>query len=82
MKITDLTLSLFAWDGIPATSYGAHSGKFSGSSVLGLLAIETDAAVAHSTWASASSREAPPRRATSGVNTRAASARSWCATPS
>jgi L-alanine-DL-glutamate epimerase-like enolase superfamily enzyme len=45
MKITDLTLSLFAWDGIPATSYGAHSGKFSGSSVLGLLAIETDAGI-------------------------------------
>jgi L-alanine-DL-glutamate epimerase-like enolase superfamily enzyme len=42
MKITDLTLTLFAWDDIPATSYGAHTGKFSGASKLGLLAITTD----------------------------------------
>lgn len=42
MKITDVTLTLFAWDGIPATSYGAHTGKFSGASQLGLLAIVTD----------------------------------------
>ncbi|MDB5731415.1 MAG: mandelate racemase/muconate lactonizing enzyme [Variovorax sp.] len=42
MKITDLTLTLFAWDDIPATSYGAHTGKFSGQSRLGLLAIDTD----------------------------------------
>jgi L-alanine-DL-glutamate epimerase-like enolase superfamily enzyme len=45
MKITDVTLTLFAWDGIPATSYGAHTGKFSGSTQLGLLAIETDAGI-------------------------------------
>ena len=42
MKITDVTLTLFAWDGIPATSYGAHTGKFAGASQLGLLKIETD----------------------------------------
>ncbi len=42
MKITDVSLTLFAWDDIPATSYGAHTGKFSGQSRLGLLAIETD----------------------------------------
>lgn len=42
MKITDLTLTLFAWDDIPATSYGAHRGTFAGSSTLGLVAIETD----------------------------------------
>ena len=42
MKITDVTLTLFAWDDIPATSYGAHTGKFSGASKLGLLAIATD----------------------------------------
>ena len=42
MKITDVTLTLFAWDDIPATSYGAHTGKFSGQSRLGLLAIGTD----------------------------------------
>ena len=42
MKITDVTLTLFAWDDIPATSYGAHTGKFSGQTKLGLLAIATD----------------------------------------
>jgi L-alanine-DL-glutamate epimerase-like enolase superfamily enzyme len=42
MKITDVSLTLFTWDDIPATSYGAHTGKFSGQSRLGLLAISTD----------------------------------------
>lgn len=42
MKITDITLTLFAWDNIPATSYGAHTGAFSGQSRLGLLAVATD----------------------------------------
>jgi len=42
MKITDVTLTLFAWDDIPATTYGAHSGRFGGSSQLGLLRIVAD----------------------------------------
>jgi L-alanine-DL-glutamate epimerase-like enolase superfamily enzyme len=42
MKITDVTLTLFAWDDIPATSYGAHTGRFSGATRLGLLEISTD----------------------------------------
>ena len=42
MKITDVTLTLFAWDDIPATTYGAHTGRFSGTSQLGLLRIVTD----------------------------------------
>jgi L-alanine-DL-glutamate epimerase-like enolase superfamily enzyme len=41
MKITDVSLTLFAWDDIPATQYGFHS-KFSGSSALGLLRLRTD----------------------------------------
>ena len=41
MKITDVTLTLFAWDDIPLTSYGAHTGRFSGGSKLGLLTITT-----------------------------------------
>ncbi|MFI5003280.1 MAG: enolase C-terminal domain-like protein [Reyranellales bacterium] len=41
MKITDVSLTLFAWDDIPATQYGQHS-RFSGSSALGLLRIRTD----------------------------------------
>jgi hypothetical protein len=42
MKITDVTLTLFAWDDIPPTSYGAHTGRFSGRSALGLLRHPTD----------------------------------------
>jgi L-alanine-DL-glutamate epimerase-like enolase superfamily enzyme len=42
MKITDLTVTLFAWGDIPATSYGRHTGRFSGSSDLGLLTLRTD----------------------------------------
>jgi len=41
MKITDVTLTLFAWDDIPPTTYGQHS-KFAGSSALGLLRLVTD----------------------------------------
>ena len=41
MRITDVTLTLFAWDDIPPTSYGAHTGRFSGGSKLGLLTITT-----------------------------------------
>ena len=42
MKITDVTLTLFAWDDIPPTTYGAHTGRFSGKSALGLLRLMTD----------------------------------------
>lgn len=42
MKITDVTLTLFAWDDIPPTTYGTHTGRFSGRSALGLLRIQTD----------------------------------------
>ena len=42
MKITDVTLTLFAWENIPATTYGRHTGKFGGQSQLGLLTLRTD----------------------------------------
>jgi len=45
MKITDVHLTLFAWDDIPATTYGRHTGKFSGASQLGLVTIDTDEGV-------------------------------------
>jgi len=45
MKITEVTLTLFTWSDIPATTYGRHTGKFSGQSQLGLLRIATDAGV-------------------------------------
>ena len=42
MKITDVTLTLFAWDDIPATKYGQLSQEFSGTSQMGLVTISTD----------------------------------------
>lgn len=42
MKITDVTLTLFAWGSIPATTYGRHTGKFGGTSQLGLVTVSTD----------------------------------------
>lgn len=42
MKITDVTLTLFAWEDIPATTYNEHTGTFRGTSQLGLLRIVSD----------------------------------------
>src|SRR5262245_7072692 len=42
VKITDVTLTLFAWPDIPTTTYGRHTGRFSGQSQLGLLRLVTD----------------------------------------
>lgn len=42
MKIDDVTLTLFSWDDIPATRYGHHTGRFSGTTNMGLLTIRTD----------------------------------------
>lgn len=42
MKITDVTVTLFAWNDIPATRYATHTGLFSGQSQLGLVAVSTD----------------------------------------
>jgi L-alanine-DL-glutamate epimerase-like enolase superfamily enzyme len=46
VKITDVTLTLFAWRGIPPTQYGRHTGRFGGQSQLGLLEVTTDDGVA------------------------------------
>lgn len=56
MKIDDVTLTLFAWDGIPATQYGQHTGKFSGESQLGLLTVRADDGVEGHAFLGASSR--------------------------
>jgi L-alanine-DL-glutamate epimerase-like enolase superfamily enzyme len=42
VKITDVSLTLFAWEGIPPTQYGRHTGRFGGRSQLGLLTLRTD----------------------------------------
>jgi hypothetical protein len=45
MKITDVTLTLFGWPGIPPTTYGRHTGRFGDESQLGLLTLATDEGV-------------------------------------
>jgi len=42
MKITDVNLTLFAWESIPSTIYGHHTARPTGNSDLGLLAVSTD----------------------------------------
>ena len=58
MRITDVTLTLFAWDGIPATRYGQHTGHFQGESQLGLLTIQTDSGLEGHAFLGSSSRGA------------------------
>jgi L-alanine-DL-glutamate epimerase-like enolase superfamily enzyme len=58
MKIDDLTLTLFEWPGIPSTTYGRHTGKFAGTSQLGLLTIRTDEGVEGHSFLGAASRPA------------------------
>ena len=43
--IDDVTLTLFAWDDIPPTQYGVHTGTFVGASQLGLLTVRTKGGV-------------------------------------
>jgi L-alanine-DL-glutamate epimerase-like enolase superfamily enzyme len=42
MKITDVTLTLFTFEGVPLTTYAAHLANTSGRSELGLLRVRTD----------------------------------------
>jgi len=58
MKIDDVLLTLSAWDDIPATRYGSHTGKFSGRSQLGLLTLKTDEGVEGHAFLGAASRSA------------------------
>src|SRR5215471_3619963 len=58
MKITDVTLTLFSWESIPATIYGHHTARPTGKSDLGLLAIATDEGVAGHAFLGTSSNPA------------------------
>ena len=58
MRITDVTIRLFAWEGIPATQYGRHTGAFSGRSDLGLVTIHTDQGLEGHAFLGSSSRPA------------------------
>ena len=54
MKITDVTLTFFAWEGLPSISYGLTIHSRGGSTVLALLTILTDeGVVGHSLLGSA-----------------------------
>ncbi len=58
MKITDITITLFAWDGIPATQYGRHTGTFIGKSDLGLVTVTTDQGLAGHAFLGSASKPA------------------------
>jgi L-alanine-DL-glutamate epimerase-like enolase superfamily enzyme len=58
MKIDDVTLTLFAWDDIPATKYGGHTAEFKGRSHLGLLTVKTDEGVEGNAFLGSASRSA------------------------
>ena len=45
MKITDVSLTLFAWDDLPRLEYSPHNARISGSSQLGLVTVSTDQGV-------------------------------------
>lgn len=46
MNISDVSVTLFAWNDIPPTRYAAHTGLFSGRSQLGLVTVGTDEGIA------------------------------------
>jgi L-alanine-DL-glutamate epimerase-like enolase superfamily enzyme len=58
VKITDVTLTLFAWTDIPSTQYGRHTGRFGGQSQLGLLRIMTDEGLEGHAFLGSASRSA------------------------
>src|SRR6476661_8425364 len=58
MKITDISLTLFAWESIPRTVYGAHTAHPTGKSDLGLLRIVTDEGVEGNAFLGTSSNPA------------------------
>jgi L-alanine-DL-glutamate epimerase-like enolase superfamily enzyme len=59
MKITDVTITLFAWDDLPARQFGKHTGKMpGGSSQLGLVSIRTDDGVDGHSFLGSSNRGA------------------------
>jgi L-alanine-DL-glutamate epimerase-like enolase superfamily enzyme len=58
VKIVDVKLTLFRWDGIPAVSYGINIRFPGGTSTLGLLAINTDEGVTGHAFLGGATRDA------------------------
>ena len=54
MRITDLSVTMFEWRGLPAASYSDKNPSAAATPELGLISIETDAGISgHSFLASA-----------------------------
>lgn len=45
MRITDVTVTLFAWDGLPTIQYSPQNPRIGGTSQLGLVTVSTDQGV-------------------------------------
>ena len=59
MKISDVTVTLFAWDDLPPRQFGRHTGRMAGGkSELGLVTIRTDDGVEGHSFLGSSSRGA------------------------
>jgi L-alanine-DL-glutamate epimerase-like enolase superfamily enzyme len=58
MKIVDVQLTLFTWNGIPAVNYGNNIRLAGGSSTLGLLEIKTDEGVTGHAFLGGAARDA------------------------
>lgn len=58
MKITDLHVTMFRWDGLPAASYSDRNPAAGAPSELGLVTIETDVGVVGHSFLGASFRSA------------------------
>jgi L-alanine-DL-glutamate epimerase-like enolase superfamily enzyme len=58
MKIDDISLTLFTWDGIPAVAYGTHVRQAAATRIMGLLEIKTDAGVTGHAFLGSSGRGA------------------------
>ena len=58
MKVEDLKVTLFRWEGIPDTKYVLGVGAFGGTSQLGLVEIITDEGVVGRSFLGSSSRGA------------------------
>ena len=59
MKISDVTVTLFAWDDLPPRQFGKHTGRMPGGrSELGLVSIKTDDGVEGHSFLGSSSRGA------------------------
>ncbi len=58
MKVTDVTLTLFKWEGLPTLQYSPANPVITGASQLGLLRIETDEGITGESFLGASMRGA------------------------